>query len=83
PEAIGELASLQARILAAGAEALAPGGALVYSVCTISRAESEGVIDAFLREHGDFVAQERVQLLPHREGTDGFFIARLGRASAA
>ncbi len=83
PEAIGELASLQARILAAGAQALAPGGALVYSVCTISRAESEGVIDAFLREHGDFVAQERVQLLPHREGTDGFFIARLGRASAA
>jgi 16S rRNA (cytosine967-C5)-methyltransferase len=82
PEAIGELASLQARILAAGAQALAPGGALVYSVCTISRAESEGVIDAFLREHADFVAQERVQLLPHREGTDGFFIARLGRASA-
>ncbi|MGA8718484.1 MAG: hypothetical protein WB557_10800, partial [Solirubrobacteraceae bacterium] len=65
------------------AEALAPGGALVYSVCTISRAESEGVIDAFLRDHSDFVAQERVQLLPHREGTDGFFIARLGRASAA
>ena len=82
-EAIGELASLQARILAAGAQALAPGGALVYSVCTISRAESEGVVDAFLREHSDFVAQERVQLLPHRDGTDGFFIARLGRASVA
>jgi 16S rRNA (cytosine967-C5)-methyltransferase len=83
PEAIGELASLQSRILAAGAQALAPGGALVYSVCTISRAESEGVVDAFLREHSDFVAQEHVQLLPHREGTDGFFIARLGRASVA
>ncbi len=82
PDAIGELASLQARILAAGAQALAPGGALVYSVCTISRAESEDVIDAFLREHSDFEAQECVQLLPHREGTDGFFIARLGRASA-
>jgi 16S rRNA (cytosine967-C5)-methyltransferase len=82
PEAIGELASLQARILAAGAQALAPGGALVYSVCTISRAESEGVVDAFLREHSDFVAEERVQLLPHRDGTDGFFIARLGRVSA-
>ena len=82
-EAIGELASLQARILATGAQALAPGGALVYSVCTISRAESEGVVDAFLREHSDFVAQERVQLLPHRDGTDGFFIARLGRASVA
>jgi len=79
PEAIGELAALQARILAAGAQALAPGGTLVYSVCTISRAEGDAVIDAFLREHGEFVAEGRLQLLPHRDGTDGFFIARLRR----
>jgi 16S rRNA (cytosine967-C5)-methyltransferase len=80
PEAIGELAALQARILAAGAQALAPGGTIVYSVCTVSRAESEGVVDAFLREHGDFMAEQRLQLLPHRDGTDGFYIARLRRA---
>jgi 16S rRNA (cytosine967-C5)-methyltransferase len=80
PEAIGELAELQARILAAGAHALAPGGSLVYSVCTISRAEGENVVDAFLDEHRDFGVDERVQLLPHRDGTDGFFIARLRRA---
>jgi 16S rRNA (cytosine967-C5)-methyltransferase len=83
PDAIGELAALQGRILDAGARALAPGGTLVYSVCTISRAESEDVIAGFLREHGDFTLDERVQLLPHRDGTDGFFIARLCRASAA
>jgi 16S rRNA (cytosine967-C5)-methyltransferase len=80
PEAIGELAALQARILAAGAHALAPGGSLVYSVCTISRAEGENVVDAFLEGHRDFGLDERVQLLPHRDGTDGFFIARLRRA---
>jgi 16S rRNA (cytosine967-C5)-methyltransferase len=94
PEAIGELADLQARILAAGASALTPGGALVYSVCTISRAEGVDVVEGFLREHGDFspddLISERpelagaesgpgVQLLPHRDGTDGFFIARLRR----
>ena len=79
PEAIVELAALQARILAAGAQALAPGGSLVYSVCTISRAESEGVLDGFLRDHGDFTVERRLQLLPHRDGTDGFFIARLRR----
>jgi len=83
PEAIGELAALQAQILAAGAQALTPGGTLVYSVCTISRAESEDVIAGFLREHGDFALDEHVQLLPHRDRTDGFFIARLRRASAA
>ena len=36
-ESIMELASLQGRILAAGGDATAPGGSLVYSVCTISR----------------------------------------------
>jgi len=76
---IPELAALQARILAAAARALAPGGALVYSVCTISRAESEDVVDAFLREHADMTAERRLQLLPHRDGTDGFYIARLRR----
>jgi 16S rRNA (cytosine967-C5)-methyltransferase len=94
PEAIGELADLQARILVAGASALAPGGTLAYSVCTISPAEGVDVVDRFLREHGDFspedLVSERpelagaesgpgVQLLPHRDGTDGFFIARLRR----
>jgi 16S rRNA (cytosine967-C5)-methyltransferase len=82
PEATRELASLQTRILAAGARALAPGGTLVYSVCTISRAESEDVIDAFLRDHADYTLERRIQLLPHRDGTDGFFIARLSRGKA-
>jgi len=78
-ESIGELAGLEARILAAAAQALAPGGALVYSVCTISRAESEDVVDEFLRSHAGFTAERRLQLLPHRDGTDGFYIARLRR----
>jgi 16S rRNA (cytosine967-C5)-methyltransferase len=92
PQSIAELAALQARILAAGALALAPGGALVYSVCTVSRAEGPGVVEAFLREHPDFEVEDAaagretlrgaptgpgIQLLPHRDGTDGFFIARL------
>jgi 16S rRNA (cytosine967-C5)-methyltransferase len=79
PEAVAELAALQGRILAAGAQPVASGGALVYSVCTISRAESEDVLDGFLREHRDFEAERCLQLLPHRDGTDGFFIARLRR----
>jgi 16S rRNA (cytosine967-C5)-methyltransferase len=95
PDSIGELAELQGRILAAGAAALGPGGALVYSVCTISRAEGPGVVERFLAGHEDFSVEEitgqlregllginmgpGVQLLPHRDGTDGFFIARLRR----
>jgi len=54
PEAIREMTSVQARILAAGAESLRPGGVLVYSTCTISPTENERLIDAFLDSHPDF-----------------------------
>jgi 16S rRNA (cytosine967-C5)-methyltransferase len=94
-EAIGELAEIQGRILSAGASATAPGGTLVYSVCTISAAEGERLVQGFLREHPEFRAQHLgsdfpewahpsspsfLQLLPDRDRTDGFFIARLRRS---
>ncbi|HET6868461.1 MAG TPA: 16S rRNA (cytosine(967)-C(5))-methyltransferase RsmB [Solirubrobacteraceae bacterium] len=95
PDSIVELAELQGRILGAGAAAVAPGGALVYSVCTFTRAEGPGVVERFLDGQEDFTVEdlsERLpeglrgvatgpgaQLLPHRDGTDGFFIARLRR----
>jgi 16S rRNA (cytosine967-C5)-methyltransferase len=79
-EAIAELATLQSRILERAAIATAPGGTLVYSVCTISRAEGSEVVDRFLRAHPEFAApQQPALLLPHRDGTDGFFIATLRR----
>lgn len=96
PEAIAELAELQRRLLGVAAAATAPGGALVYSVCTISRRESEDLIDAFLGGHADWAADDLglehpawrsahdgrfLQLLPDRDRTDGFFIARLRRAA--
>jgi 16S rRNA (cytosine967-C5)-methyltransferase len=80
PRRIGELSELQGRILSAGGAALVPGGVLVYSVCTVSRSESQDVVDRFLAGHGDFTLEHSAQLLPHRDGTDGFFVARLRRA---
>ena len=81
PDAIVELAELQLRILSAGAAALRPGGALVYSTCTISPQENEQVVERFLSAHRDFTLDRgTVQLLPHHDHTDGFFFARLRRA---
>jgi 16S rRNA (cytosine967-C5)-methyltransferase len=79
PDRIEKLAPLQREILAAGARALKPGGTLVYSVCTISKAESEGVL-ADAAGLGLELEDTR-ETLPHRDGTDGFHIARLRRVS--
>ena len=79
PEGIAELAGLQLRVLAAAAEALRPGGVLVYSVCSISRAEGENVIERFLSAHREFQLERSLQLMPHHDRTDGFFIARCRR----
>jgi len=91
PEGIGELAVLQARLLEVAAAHTRPGGVLVYSVCTISRREGERLIDRFLAARSDWHAEDlgalhpqwgsgsNLQLLPDRDGTDGFFIARLRR----
>jgi 16S rRNA (cytosine967-C5)-methyltransferase len=81
PEAIAELAELQLRILTAGAGALVPGGTLVYATCTISPQESEQVVERFLSSHADFAPHTEAQLLPHRDHTDGFFLARLRRSA--
>jgi 16S rRNA (cytosine967-C5)-methyltransferase len=77
---LAELAAKQAQLLAAGAGQLRAGGALVYSVCTISRQEGDQVVDEFLARTRDFSCERRWQLLPSTDGTDGFFIALLRRA---
>jgi 16S rRNA (cytosine967-C5)-methyltransferase len=70
PETIAALAEVQSRILAGGAEALRPGGTIVYSTCTISERENAAVIEASgMRE------VRRLETRPDRDGTDGFFIA--------
>jgi 16S rRNA (cytosine967-C5)-methyltransferase len=79
PEDIAELACLQGQILSAGASAVAGGGSLVYSVCTISLAEGRAVIAEFVDRCPEWTLEESLQLLPHRDLTDGFFIARLRR----
>lgn len=92
---IAELAAIQTTILDAAAAATAPGGMLVYSVCTIARAEGPENVAAFLARHPDFLAEPLdlapavrsdpsaapfIQTRPDLDGTDGFFIARLRRA---
>jgi 16S rRNA (cytosine967-C5)-methyltransferase len=79
PEAIAQMAGVQATILGAAARALRPGGVLVYSTCTISATENERQVAAFLDSHREFGLDDVVLTLPHRDRTAGFYIARLRR----
>lgn len=88
---IAELARQQARLLDATWSLLAPGGRLLYVVCSILRAESQAVIMPFLSRHPDARALPlglaggqsmeggAVQLLPDPDGGDGFAYALLAR----
>ena len=71
------LARLQVRLLDAAARLVAPGGLLVYSVCTLTVAETDGVIAA-LDLAPDFVDGDRAVLAPD-EDRDGMFLATFPR----
>ena len=86
PQDVRRLAAIQRDILAAGAARLKPGGTLVYSTCTISAAENEDNAAALgwaPDRPSDLPVWDHpsvpgfLQTLPHRDGTEGFFIARM------
>jgi 16S rRNA (cytosine967-C5)-methyltransferase len=74
------LSAKQTELLSAAAARVRAGGRLVYSVCTLNRAESDGVIDPFLAGQPEWSVLSRRTTLPSIDGTDGFFIAELARA---
>lgn len=88
PEDIGRLAALQSEILDCAAGYVKTGGMLTYTVCTITEAETEGVVAKFMNGRGDFLQASvdifklsfkdapNARFWPHIDGTDGMFIAQ-------
>jgi len=92
-----QLVPIQRAILESAAEALKPGGTLVYSTCTIDPRENQELVADFVADHPQFAFDEiapylpaslagdahgwYLQLWPHTHGTDGFFISRLTKKS--
>jgi 16S rRNA (cytosine967-C5)-methyltransferase len=88
------LAEIQGPILRRGLAVLRPGGTLVYSTCTISAREGEQVVAQALADEPGLAADDLgglapglasrhdprfLQTRPDRDGTDGFFVARIRR----
>lgn len=94
-EDIPAIVDTQGRLLDTVCRYVRPGGALVYSTCSLLPEENADRVRAFLETHGNFVLdplpasfpaelRERqtacgLQLLGCRDGVEGFFIARMRR----
>ena len=92
PEDMADLPQLQLQILKNQAQYVKPGGVLLYSTCTLVRAENEAVVEKFLEEQDDFTLEKlnlpdvfpknttgMLTLVPGEFDTDGFFIAKMRR----
>lgn len=89
PEDFDNLPEIQYSILETSSQYAKQGGVLVYSTCTLSRAENDDVVNRFLQNHSDFVPCQldenvfgkdcsfKTSITPDKFNSDGFFIAKL------
>ena len=89
-EDFARLPEIQYAILKNSSAYVKMGGVLLYSTCTVNKAENEAVVSRFLAENEGFTTEEfsvgeiksdggKLTLMPHVHGTDGFFVAKLRR----
>lgn len=69
------LVAAQEAILATAISTLAPGGRLVYSVCSIEKEEGEAVVAAALARDSRLSLVEQTLHFPQRDGGDGGYLA--------
>ncbi len=75
-KSLDEVAQLQRRILSVVHTYVKPGGVLLYSTCTINRAENEENKEWFLSQF-PFEEEEERLMLPGEDGSDGFYMVRM------
>jgi 16S rRNA (cytosine967-C5)-methyltransferase len=91
-EALERLQGLQAELLERTSDAVAPGGLLVYSTCSLEPEENERQIERFLAGHPEFRREPSetfppalisedgdLTIVPQRHEMDGAYAARLRR----
>jgi 16S rRNA (cytosine967-C5)-methyltransferase len=87
---IRELADLQTRLLTHAATAVKRGGKLIYSACTLARAETSAITQAFNQPGFEPLpisnplvleskASSEIYMLPEHFGGNGMFVASRGR----
>ncbi|HJT76206.1 MAG TPA: 16S rRNA (cytosine(967)-C(5))-methyltransferase RsmB [Gemmataceae bacterium] len=80
PEDFRHLVTLQTKLLIQAAERVRPGGAVVYSTCSIEPEENRGVVEAVLRGMRHLELEAEAEQVPGRPA-DGGYWALLRRKS--
>lgn len=81
PEFIEDIKATQQEILQSYSRVVKPEGIMVYATCSILPSENEGQVNTFLKSEAgaNFELLDSKSLLAHRDGFDGFYMARLKR----
>lgn len=83
PSDLERAPQLQGQILSAAANHVAPGGVLVYAVCSPEPEEGRDVVRVFLERHPDFVQEAALDTAPPVQGEDAHAAVRLRRSGGA
>ncbi len=90
---LSELVKIQLSLISEAARLVQSQGVLVYSTCSIDRAENESIVEEFMRSHSDFVRvnlkdslpqsvcteEGYLRTWPHKHAMTGAFAAKLRR----
>jgi 16S rRNA (cytosine967-C5)-methyltransferase len=95
PESLRHYSELQQEMLNEASNLVSRKGRLVYSTCSITTQENEIIISKFLKSHPQFETRPIIshsgstglgalsdarRFYPHRDGSAGYFIARLDQS---
>lgn len=76
---LAALEQIQISILENAINYLEDTGKIMYSTCTLRKSENDEIVSQFLEKHKDFKLIYQHTFMPHKDNTDGFFAAILGR----
>jgi len=81
PEFIDQIKATQQEILQSYSRVVKPEGIMVYATCSIFPSENEKQVETFLASEAgaSFELLDSKSLLAHRDGFDGFYMARMRR----
>ena len=80
-EKLDELIANQGKALNEASVQVEDGGYLLYLVDTISKKETSGVVNAFLKEHSDFVLVRDKQYFPYKKYGGSYYFAVLKKGA--